>query len=1080
MTPAAQTRPRRRWRLHHRTVRHVGRGAHHVLRWLGSFAAVLILVALAGIWRVMQGPVDLDWLTPYVEAAFDRSGTGLKVAISGVRLGIDRTTHQLDLRAENVRVSLPDGAPLASFPEMATSFEIGALLRGRLALTQVVVERPVLHLVRDQTGGISARIGSGDVGSGGVGSGGGTAPELGPQVIRQLAGPREQGSPLGLLRELRIRGATVIVDDQRTGRTWRADRVDIAVERSGKGIRGDLSLAIPMGASMPELRASYRYLAERNLLDLDLSIDGVHPVDIPPLIPELAQLRHVEAPVSGTLRTRIDLTQRQAQGSRLDLTLGRGRLRSEFLPTGSVALDKGELHAVYAPESSEIRIEKLALDLGGGAQLVADGTVGGITPELIAAPADRRPPGHVAAKLNAALKHVPTARLGELWPKLLSPDGRRWVLDNVHDGFLDEATAQLGLDLDPVAHTAKITSAQGRLRYHGLTVNYFKGLPMVRQVGGSAVFAGNHLDFTPTGGVLKGLKITGGTVRLTELDAPVEILTIDLALAGPLQDTLEVIDAKPLHYARAIGIDPAHVAGRAETQLHFKLPLLADLKFDAVEYSAKSAISGANLGKIVLGRAVTDGNLALDVGHTGARVQGTARFDGIASKIDANLRFRPKSNGPHAVYRVGLTLDDDAQRRLELDFLPDRVSGPIAAEITFTTFAANRGEATALLDLKGATLSIAEAGWKKPPGQPGTAKVVIDLDNERITRIRQIEVKAPGLDGRFTAQIGADRKRVERVEIKRLVVGETIVSGTVVRRTGGGWSADIHAARADARHLLEEATTDTQRAPPSLPLAVNARIDRLVLGPKRELHQVTADMLRTGGIWRSGRLDGRYANGRKMSLRFGEDGGNRLMFQSDDLGATLKLLDIADDVVGGRVTVDGELSEIAGKRSLKAHVEGEHYTLTRAPVMARILAIPSLTGVASMLSGAGLPFITLRGDFTYSGSRVTLERLLAWGEALGLTANGWIDLDRDRLELEGTVAPIYALNAILGQVPVIGPLLGGGSQGLFAANFRLSGASADPQVSVNPLSALTPGVLRQLFAPIVGAPAPQQEQQAAH
>jgi hypothetical protein len=215
-----------------------------------------------------------------------------------------------------------------------------------------------------------------------------------------------------------------------------------------------------------------------------------------------------------------------------------------------------------------------------------------------------------------------------------------------------------------------------------------------------------------------------------------------------------------------------------------------------------------------------------------------------------------------------------------------------------------------------------------------------------------------------------------------------------------------------------------------------------------------------------------------MSLRLGEGGGHRLIFQSDDLGATLKLLDIADDVVGGQVTVDGELSEIAGKRILKAHLEGEHYTLMRAPVMARILAIPSLTGVASMLSGSGLPFMRLRGDFTYSGSRLTLERLLAWGEALGLTATGWVDLERDRLELDGTVAPAYALNAILGQVPVIGPLLGGGSQGLFAANFRLSGASADPQVSVNPLSALAPGVLRQLFSPIVGLPASQPEQQA--
>ncbi len=1053
----------RRRRLHRRAARHVGRGAHHLLRWFASLAAVLILLALFGIWRVMQGPIELDWLAPYVEAAFERSGIGLKVAISGVRFGIDRGTQQLDLRAEDVRVSLPDGEPLASFPEMTTSFALGALLHGQLAPTQVVVERPIVHLVRDASGTITARIGSGDQ----------AAPELGPQVLEQLAGPRERDAPLGLMRELRIRGATVIVDDLRSGQTWRADRVDVAVERSGKGVRGDFSLAVPMGTSMPELRAKYRYFAERNVLDLDITIEGVQPADIPPLVPELVQLKHVAAPVSGTLRTRIDLNERKAQGSRLDLALGKGRLDSEWLPAGSVAIDKGELHAVYAPESSEVRLEKLALDLGGGAELVLDGTLAGVTPELIAAPADARPPGRVAGQLAAALKHVPMARLGELWPAAFSRDGRRWVLDNIYDGVLDEAAVELGLDLDPVAHTAKVLSAQGSLRYHDLTINYFNGLPMVRQVGGTAVFAGNHLDFSPTRGLLKAMKITGGTVKLTDLDTPTEWLTIDLALAGPLQDALDVIDAKPLNYAHAIGIDPAHVSGRAETQLHFKFPLLADLKFDAVDYGAKATISGANLGKIVLDRAITDGNLGLEVARTGAHVQGTARFDGIPSKLDANVFFHPKS-GPHAVYRVGLTLDDEAQRRFDLDFMPDRLSGPIAVDVTYTNFAANRAEATALIDLRSATLSIAEAGWKKLPEQPGTATLVFDLKNERVTRISQIEVKAPGLDGRFAALYGADRQHIDRVEIRRLVVGETDVSGTVTRRAEGGWRADVHAARADARHLIKEATSG---APPasSQPLAVDARIDRLMFGPQRELHHVTAGLLRTGGIWQSGHLDGRYANGHRMSLRFGEEDSRRLIFKSDDLGATLQLLDIADGVVGGRVSVEGQLSEVAGKRTLRAHVEGNNYTLVRAPVMARILAFPSLTGFASMLSGSGLPFMILRGDFSYNGNRLTLERGLAFGEALGLTANGWIDLDRDVLDLQGTVAPAYALNSILDNLPIIGQLLGGGAQGLFAANFRLSGATADPGVTVNPLSVLAPGVLRQLFSPIVGLPAPQLE-----
>ncbi len=1056
----------RRWHWHRRAGRHVGRGAHHVLRWFASFAAVLILAALLGIWRLMQGPIALDWLAPYVQAAFDQSGIGLKVAISGVRLALDRDARQLDLRAVDVRVSLPNGEPFASFPEMATSFALDALLEGRLQPTRVVVERPVLRLVRDASGTISAQIGGG---------GDQATPALGPQALEQLAGPRERETPLGLLRELRIRGATVSVEDRQSGQTWRAEGVDLAVERSAKGVRGDFSLAVPMGTSLPEVRAIYRYFADRKVLDLDLSIDGVQPADIPPLIPELAQLQHLDAPVSGTLRARLDLANHQALGSRLDLELGKGRLRSEWLPTGSVMLEKGELHAVYAPENAQAQLEKLVLDLGGGTELKLAGTVDGITSELLAAPADARPAGRVTAKLSGALQHVPAARLGELWPPAFADGGRRWALANIRDGMLDEIAAQVSLDLDPVGHAGRVMSARGNLRYHDLTVNYFNGLPPARKVSGTAVLGDKRIDFMPTGGELKGLKVTGGLVQLTDLGVAgrVEQLTIDLTLAGPLQDALEVIDAKPLHYAHAIGIDPAHVSGRAETQLHFKFPLYADLKVEAIDYAAKSAITGANLGKIALDRVLSDANLALDLTPAGAHVQGTARFDGMPVKLDGSVPFHPKS-GPHAVYKVGLTLDDEARKRLELDIPPDRLKGPVAADVVYSAQGPGKGEAVATLDLRGTTLAIPEAGWSKPADQPGSAKVVIDLENDKVSRIPQIDVKAPGLDGRFAARLGPDGRQLEQIEIGRLVVGKTEVGGMVTRRAGGGWLAEIHAPRVDAQPLIKEAASGTPSATSSPPLAVSARVDRLVLGPTREVQRLTATLVRTGGIWQSGRIEGNYPNGHHLALRFGEDGGHRLIFQSDDLGATLRAFDIANDVVGGKLTVDGQFTQTAGQRTLKAHVEGENYTIVRAPVMAQLLAVPSLTGFASMLSGTGLPFATMRGDFTYSGTRLSFERVLAFGESLGVTASGWIDLDRDWLELKGTIAPAYLLNSMIGHVPVIGEILGGGSQGLFATNFALSGASGDPQVRVNPLSALTPGILRQLFDPIVGLPAPQQ------
>src|SRR5205085_10492870 len=117
-------------------------------------------------------------------------------------------------------------------------FALDELLRGRLAPTRVVVERPVLHLVRGAGGMITARVGAADAG----------APDLGPQLLQELAAPRQSDAMLGLLHRLSMRGATVIIDDQQTGRSWRAERVDFAIERGTKGVSGDFSLAVPIGA----------------------------------------------------------------------------------------------------------------------------------------------------------------------------------------------------------------------------------------------------------------------------------------------------------------------------------------------------------------------------------------------------------------------------------------------------------------------------------------------------------------------------------------------------------------------------------------------------------------------------------------------------------------------------------------------------------------------------------------------------------------------------------------------------------------------------------------------------------------
>jgi Protein of unknown function len=393
------------------------------------------------------------------------------------------------------------------------------------------------------------------------------------------------------------------------------------------------------------------------------------------------------------------------------------------------------------------------------------------------------------------------------------------------------------------------------MRYHDLTINYFSGLAPVRKVSGTATLKDKRLEFRPIGGMIKSVHVAGGSLDITDLGAPVEWQRIDLTLAGPIRDVLEVIDVKPLRYSHDIGVDPAHVAGRTEFNLHFRFPLLRNLRFDDVEYSVRATLTGATITRAAIDRDLSDGDFAVDISPPGMYLQGNARFDGVPISIDGGVAFKLKS-GPRGRYRVVLTIDDEQRRRLALDYLPDRINGPIGIDLTYSVLDAGRAEAEALLDLRAASLSVAEAGWNKAPDAPGTGRLILDLVNEQITRLREIEVKAVGLYGKFALALTPDRERIRRVDIERLVIGDDDIAGHVARRPDGGWQVDLHGPRFGLTHWLKYSGNDglSQHSAADLPLLIDARLGRLILGPRRQVRNVSAHLSREGDNWQSARI----------------------------------------------------------------------------------------------------------------------------------------------------------------------------------------------------------------------------------
>jgi hypothetical protein len=139
--------------------------------------------------------------------------------------------------------------------------------------------------------------------------------------------------------------------------------------------------------------------------------------------------------------------------------------------------------------------------------------------------------------------------------------------------------------------------------------------------------------------------------------------------------------------------------------------------------------------------------------------------------------------------------------------------------------------------------------------------------------------------------------------------------------------------------------------------------------------------------------------------------------------------------------------------------------LLKAPAVAKLLQAITVFGIPEAASGPGLAFRKLIAPFSVEGGVMTLQGARAYSASLGFTAAGTVDLNAGIYDIQGTVVPVYALNALPGKIPLIGRLFSpekGG--GLFAIRYSMTGTTADPKIKVNPASVLTPGFLRGIFA----------------
>jgi hypothetical protein len=408
------------------------------------------------------------------------------------------------------------------------------------------------------------------------------------------------------------------------------------------------------------------------------------------------------------------------------------------------------------------------------------------------------------------------------------------------------------------------------------------------------------------------------------------------------------------------------------------------------------------------------------------------------------------------------------------DTLP-YIDGPTPLALDYIERPGGRSELTLDAALDEATISIAQVDWAKPPGSAATARLVMELAQGKLISITKFSAAAGdpaagGLMAEGRIDFAADGVAFARADVTTLKTALTDMKGTITRLANGGLGVDISGRSFNVGPFLHDSTPAGDR----MPLEMRADVDRLYFSSDRWLDQLRFEGTRSRERWETAALSAqtgeelRLTNQVALTLRKFDNGGQTLEARAEDAGAFLKALDISDNVAGGRLEITAATDEKRSRRPLAGHLHMSEHRIIHAPVLARVLSVALLTGIVDSLTGEGIRFSRLDAAFVYGDPAIEISDALASGPALGVTAKGRLDLEAETIDLDGTIVPANAINGLLGRIPLFGDILIGRGGGIFAVNYSLSGPMAEPKVSVNPLSALAPGILRNLFGTLPG------------
>ncbi len=1013
--------------------------ARIALQALGALFGVLAILFGLAAWRLSTGPVSLGFLSPYVQEALEGEDLSYRFEFEDTVLVWPGWGEALEIHLTEVRIADADGATLAAVPSASLGLSGAALLGGTIAPTSIELIGLSLALARDAEGQL--RIAGGD--DAGVADDAAT-----DSLVADLLDPPREDHPMARLQRVSLRDANIVLVDETTELVWTAPSADLTLNLDEAAVLGHLSAELQVQDLETHLEVELFHHRESKMGSAAIGFSGLNLVKLSFLAPELEEFAGFRVPLSGTIA--IDVAPGGILGgAAFDIAGGEGEIALPEVFPAPVPVRRLTAAGSIDGELSRFNLDSFVVDTDRPSFFL-DG-------ELWQTEAG------IGVKGRFQARDMPFDSLGEYWPETFIEPGRRWIVENVSDGVISRFDAVLDIEPGDFENDRfSAASAAGSLAFENARIDYLRPMPPVTEVSGSGRFDGEGLELTMSGGRIAGITASRGTAVLSEIHSAVPRMAVEIEAEGPAADALDLLDHPRLRLVSKVGLEPAGVGGTVHTLFTLELPMLQAIEPDEVDVNAVARMRDARMANIADIADMTEGALRLGVDNASMDLRGTARLQGMPATIAWRENF---DGGAPFVRRLDVTttVTPEGQAALGFDMVP-YVEGALALEGTYTDPGDGASPRVSLaLDAAETQLSVPDLYWAKPAGAPGTIRVSANLPPEGDVELSRIEIETETLYALGRATLAPKQSGVRELIIERLQFGETDISGTIVIEDVATRIA-IRGASLDARPYIEDLMGDD--ALHSGQLLLDLDIERVITADDRQLTNLRARFETDSEGRHVGYMDGTLATGAPMSFSLEPQGSKRLItVRSSDAGAVARTFRIYDNAVGGDLVMEAVLHDDLPGAPVRGTVRIEDYRVINAPTLARLLTVATLTGILGELRGKGILFSRFEMPFALVEHVLTIRDARTSGFSVGVNAEGRVDLETDRVDIKGTIVPAYTFNTLIDAIPVLGELLTGGEgEGLFAATYEVGGTTAEPEISVNPLSVLAPGFLRNLFS----------------